>query len=114
MSMSRYNCRRTSGLHLIQEIRDEAHRFAITGHRAQRGKARKPSKLEDIPGVGPAKPQALLARFGGLQACAMPRSRNCAEVEGISRQTGRKDLQLHYTDHAFQPSHPADLAAHRR
>ena len=55
-------------LHLIQRLRDEAHRFAITGHRARRQKARTRSPLEDIPGLGPKKRRELLKQFGGLQA----------------------------------------------
>lgn len=54
-------------LHLIQHIRDEAHRFAITGHRQRRGKARQRSVLEDIPGLGPKRRQTLIKHFGGIQ-----------------------------------------------
>ena len=73
-------------LHLIQEIRDEAHRFAIAGHRSRRSKARKTSKLEDIPGIGPARRKALVAQFGGLAGVRGAGVEQLAAVPGISRE----------------------------
>lgn len=70
-------------LHLIQYIRDEAHRFAITGHRARRGKQRKRSALEDIPGVGPKKRRDLIQHFGGLQEVLRASAKDLATVPGI-------------------------------
>lgn len=71
-------------LHLIQHIRDESHRFAIAGHRAQRDKARRTSTLQDIPGIGPKRRRELLRFFGGLQGVQKASRAELSRVPGIS------------------------------
>ena len=73
------------GLHLIQHIRDESHRFAITAHRNRRGKKRTESVLEGIDGVGPKRRRSLLRHFGGSSQVASASLEELAKVEGISR-----------------------------
>ena len=71
-------------LHLIQQVRDEAHRFAITGHRSRRGRRRRTSTLEALPGVGPVLRQRLLSEFGGLTGVRRAGAEDLARVRGVS------------------------------
>jgi len=77
-------------LHLIQQIRDEAHRFAIVGHRGRRQKARNTSILETIPGMGPKRRQLLLKQFGGLREIERAGVEDLASVQGISKELAQR------------------------
>ncbi|MGB3621203.1 MAG: helix-hairpin-helix domain-containing protein, partial [Ketobacter sp.] len=73
-------------LHLIQQIRDEAHRFAIMGHRNRREKKRTRSVLEDIPGIGAKRRRELLTHFGGMQGLSRASQQEIEKVSGISKK----------------------------
>lgn len=80
----------SKALHLIQQVRDEAHRFAITGHRGRRAKARQKSVLEDIPGIGSKRKSALLKAFGGLHGIRRAAVEDLSTVEGIDRALAQR------------------------
>lgn len=84
-------------LHLIQQIRDEAHRFAVTGHKQARDKQRRRSRLEDIPGVGPTRRRQLLNHFGGLQEVMRAGVEDIAKVPGISKKLAQ---EVYYALHS--------------
>lgn len=90
-----------SGLLLIQHIRDEAHRFAITGHRQRRGKAKRQSVLEGIAGLGPKRRQGLLKQFGGLQGVAQASVDALCSTNGISKSLAQQIYDIfHHQDGA--------------
>jgi excinuclease ABC subunit C len=94
------------GLQLIQQVRDEAHRFAITGHRGRRQKARAVSRLEDIPGIGPRRRASLLRHFGGLAGLKAAGIEEIARVDGVNAALAERIyLTLHgLQDRAGEPT----------
>ena len=82
--------RRSSGLHLVQRLRDEAHRFAVSHHRSQRRKSGLASQLDAIPGIGPARRKALLRAFGDLNTMRMADTKALAAVRGMSEELAER------------------------
>ncbi|MGB2970817.1 MAG: excinuclease ABC subunit UvrC [Candidatus Competibacter sp.] len=80
----------SAALHLVQQIRDEAHRFAITGHRRRRAKARTTSALDGILGIGPKRRQALLKQFGGLKQLSRAGIEDIAQVDGVNAELAQR------------------------
>ncbi len=94
--------RSSEGLYLLQRVRDEAHRFAITAHRRQRSKAMTASALDAVPGLGPARTAALLARFGSVRALRAASVEEIAQVQGMGPRTAAAVVA------ALHPGAPSD------
>ena len=88
----------SSGFLLVQHIRDESHRFAITGHRARRAKARTTSTLEEIQGLGPKRRQSLLREFGGIKGIARASIEELQKIPGISQKLALKVYDVYHHD----------------
>ena len=96
------------GLQLVQQVRDEAHRFAITGHRGRRQKARVTSRLEDIPGIGPRRRANLLRHFGGLAGLKDAGMEEISRVEGVNAALAAR---IYAALHGLEPHGDTDAKA---
>lgn len=85
-------------LHLLQHIRDEAHRFALAGHRGKRGKKKSRSVLEDIPGLGPKRRQLLLKQFGGMQGLSKAGIADIQKIKGISKEMAQDVYAMFHSE----------------
>jgi excinuclease ABC subunit C len=85
-------------LHLIQQIRDEAHRFAITGHRLRRSRSRNTSPLEQIPGIGPRRRQQLLQQLGGIKEVSRAGVEDLSRIKGINRALAQQIYDAFHGD----------------
>ena len=95
-------------LQLVQQVRDEAHRFAITGHRGRRQKTRNSSRLEDIPGIGPRRRASLLKHFGGLGGLKAAGIEEISRVEGVNEALAERIYAaLHGLDAPAEAPAPA-------
>jgi excinuclease ABC subunit C len=96
--------RSSEGLYLLQRVRDEAHRFAITYHRSKRAAALTTSELDGVPGLGPGRRQTLLRRFGSVRKLRAASVLEIAAVPGVGKQTAEAVYRaLHQTDDAIPP-----------
>ncbi len=85
-------------LHLIQQVRDEAHRFAITGHRQRRARSRNTSPLEQIPGIGPQRRQQLLQQLGGIREVSRAGVEDLSRIKGINRTLAQQIYDAFHGD----------------
>jgi excinuclease ABC subunit C len=90
-------------LQLVQQVRDEAHRFAITGHRGRRQKTRNSSRLEDIPGIGPRRRASLLKHFGGLGGLKAAGIEEISRVDGVNAALAER---IYATLHGLESAGP--------